>query len=302
VSKKTGAAPDSEHNTIGELGLDEEGDITVEYTTDRPDIFFIEISSEQGSILAYDLEVWIYGKYKEPLVPDEYEKNDSLGNAVVIEEGSHRATIHTPGDDDWYFIDVPPNHWLEIEVSHIRQYAELDAWIKSQDDRLLAIARPDGGEQGIKTARAFIQPCDAPQTLFIHVTGSFGEYARYISEYNLRVTLVEERFNSQRLCDIAGLLAEADQSNVFNLFVEFPGKLQFGPCLTCSLEDDIDKGMMIKVFVKKEGGKRVMIDTIPTLVQNKKQLYLLAYLTHQLNKLAKEWIPSVLFNNPSPDI
>ena len=292
---------DSDNNSIADFGIDEEGNITAEYTTDRPDIFFLKIFSEQGSILLYDLKVGIYGKYKAHLPEDEYEDNDSLEDAVEIGEGLHELTIDTRSDDDWYYIDVPPNHWLEIEISNVRQYAELDAWIKNSNGRLLAVARPEGEEGEVKTARAFIQPCHAEQRLYIHVTGSLDEYAQYISEYNLRINLVEEGFNPQRLCDIASLLAETDQSNVFNLFAEFPGRIQFGPCLTCSLQDNIDKGMMIKVFVKEEGGKKVVIDPIPTLVQFNKGASRLAYLTRQLNKLAKEWIPSVLFNGPSPD-
>jgi len=283
---------DSNIISIADFSVDDEGNITAEYTTDHPDIIFLEISSERGSILLYDLTVEIYGA--DSLTEDEYEQNDSLDEAVEIAEGLHELTIDTPGDDDWYYIEVPANHWLEIEISDIRQYAELDAWIRYSNGRPLAVARPEEEEGEVKTARAFVHPCRSPERLMIHVTGVVGQYAQHISEYTLRVSLVEEGFNPQRLCDIARLLAETDQSYVFNLFAEFPGRIWVEPCLTCPFKQGINEGMKIKVFVE-EGGKKVLVNTIPTLVQSKNGLY---WLTYQLNKLAKEWIPSVLFYRP----
>ena len=281
---------DSDIISIADFSVDEDGNITAEHTTDFLDTSFLEISSEQGSILLYDLTVEIYGA--DRLAEDDYEDNDSLDDAVEIATGLHvNLTIDTPWDDDWYYIEVPANHWLEIEISDMREYAELDAWIYS-NGRPVEVARPEDEEGNVKRARAFVHPCHSPKTLMIYVTGVIGEYARYISEYNFGINLVEEGFNPQRLCDIARLLAESDQSYVFNLFAGFPERIWVEPCLTCPFKQGIDKGMKIKVFVE-EDGKKLLIGTVPTLVQSRRGL---DSLTYRLNKLAKEWMPGVLLN------
>jgi len=74
------------------------------------------------------------------IVPDDYESNNTMGDAKAISDGQTQShTIHSYGDEDWLKVDVPLGKQLVVEASNlVATYPYLDLELYAEDGTLLA--------------------------------------------------------------------------------------------------------------------------------------------------------------------
>lgn len=155
----------------------------------EPGEHFIQIESTNGGSNAYDLEVKTFSSLSCTL--DELEFNDSPLSASPVPGGSVQVTL-CPEDEDWFYVEVPPEQGIEATLAYSNVNSQLVVEILAEDGSTL-LAQDPGTlfPKGSTIQTAKKGKLDVGEGVYIHVRRDSETPVSTFTPYTLTVSVVD---------------------------------------------------------------------------------------------------------------
>jgi hypothetical protein len=101
---------------------------------------------------------------------DDMEQNDAPGEATPLSPGTYNLRRVCPGDEDWYRVAIPAQHWMGVGIDHTRENGALEIDVlDSTGANLLAAGQVDGN-----WVIAYLEASAQARTVLVRVRGAAG--------------------------------------------------------------------------------------------------------------------------------
>jgi len=126
---------------------------------------------------------------EEPVVPDEWEPDDTPEDASPIEMGGVQGhNLHVAGDQDWLYFEAEPGESYQIETSNLGR--EIDTVVSLYDSTGNELASDDDGGKEFGSSRLFCVVEEGGR-LYVQVRGLADTEEGFGTRYEVSVRLAE---------------------------------------------------------------------------------------------------------------